>query len=209
MEPGHKSQGFGRQKADLTCIWSGRWPGGSAAGKWTHALLGLILTCLSSTSTTSTLIVSCCIYALSKTKRCSTGKHLFLKSYATLSAFSVFAPQFWRLSGSRQKKIRDKTIQTFKKGEKVNLNRIWKEKQQMYCQNARRKKKKTCLTGEVFICISVVHANIKHLMSAFFRDTDERKRDARLTLSSHNQTVTRFSKQLAAQLSWHQTLTLQ
>lgn len=109
----------------------------------------------------------------------------------------------------KTKKIRDKTIQTFKKGEKVNLNRIWKEKQQMYCQNARRKKKKTCLTGEVFICISVVHANIKHLMSAFFRDTDERKRDARLTLSSHNQTVTRFSKQLAAQLSWHQTLTLQ
>lgn len=50
-------------------------------------------------------------------------------------------------------------------------------------------KKKTCLTGEVFICTSVVHANIKHLMSAFFRDTDERKRDARLTLSSHNQTV--------------------
>lgn len=41
-----------------------------------------------------------------------------------------------------KKKIRDKTIQTFKKGEKVNLNRIWKEKQQMYCQNARRKKKK-------------------------------------------------------------------
>lgn len=72
-----------------------------------------------------------------------------------------------------------------------------------------KNKKKTCLTGEVFICTSVVHANIKHLMSAFFRDTDERKRDARLTLSSHNQTVIRFSKQLAAQLSWHQTLTLQ
>lgn len=78
----------------------------------------------------------------------------------------------------------------------------------MYCQNARRKKK-SCLTGEVFICTSVVYANIKHLMSAFFRDTDERKRDARLTLSSNNQTVIRFSKQLAAQLSWHQTLTLQ
>lgn len=55
MEPGHKSRGFGRQKADLTCIWSGRWPGGSAAGKWTHALLGLILTCLSSTGTNSAL----------------------------------------------------------------------------------------------------------------------------------------------------------
>lgn len=53
MEPGHKSQGFGRQKADLTCIWSGWWPGGSAAGKWTPALLGLILTCLSSTSTSA------------------------------------------------------------------------------------------------------------------------------------------------------------
>lgn len=67
----------------------------------------------------------------------------------------------------------------------------------------------TCLSGEGFICTSVVHANIKHLMSLFFRDADERKRDASRTLSSHNQTVMRFSKQLAAQLSWHQTLTLE
>lgn len=55
MEPGHKSKGFGRQKANLTCIWCSRWPGGSAAGKWTHALLGLILTCVSSTSTAAPL----------------------------------------------------------------------------------------------------------------------------------------------------------
>lgn len=69
-------------------------------------------------------------------------------------------------------------------------------------------KRKHVSAVRFFICTSVVHANIKHLMSAFFRDADERKRDASLTLSSHNQTVIRFSKQLAAQLSWHQTLTL-
>lgn len=36
-----------------------------------------------------------------------------------------------------------------------------------------------------------------------------REEERWLTLSSNNQTVIRFSKQLAAQLSWHQTLTLQ
>lgn len=57
--------------------------------------------------------------------------------------FQFLTPQFWQLSGSRVEKKGDKTIQTFKKGEKVNLNRIWKQqKQQMYCQNARRRRKK-------------------------------------------------------------------
>lgn len=126
------------------------------------------------------------------------------------------APQFWQLSGSRGK-IKEREIKRsklLKRGGKVNLNQIRKQqKQQIYCQKTQeeeeeKEKKKTCLTGEVFICTSVVYADIKHLMSAFFRDADERKRDVRLALSSHNQTVIRLSKQLAAQLSWHQTLTL-
>lgn len=35
-------------------------------------------------------------------------------------------------------------------------------------EEGEKKEEKSCLTGEVFICTSVVHANIKHLMSAFF-----------------------------------------
>lgn len=110
----------------------------------------------------------------------------------------------------REIQTTDKTKVTFKK--KGRKGKLESDLETVETTNAlskcRRKKAQTCLSGEVFICTSVVHANIKHLMSAFFRDADERKRDASLTLSSHNQTVIRFSKQLAAQLSWHQTLTL-
>lgn len=216
MEPGHKSQGFGRQKADLTCIWSGWWPGGSAAGKWTHALLGLILTCLSSSSDHLHPRRPCHAAntppPTSKKKREAFNWKTFIPKvmWANFSAFfrSSIPATFWF---EREHRKRWKTIQTFKKGGKGKLesNLETAETTNVLSKYKKKEKKKTRLTGEVFICTSVVHANIKHLMSAFFRDTDERKRDARLTLSSHNQTVIRFSKQLAAQLSWHQTLTLQ
>lgn len=89
-----------------------------------------------------------------KNERRSTGKHLFLKSCERIFLL-FFAPQFRRLSGSRGNTGRDeKQSKLLKRGEKVNLNRIWKQqKQQMYCQNTRRRRRKKHVSPVRFLFV--------------------------------------------------------
>lgn len=118
MEPGHKSKGFGRQKANLTCIWSSRWPGGSAAGKWTHALLGLILTCVSSTSTAASLLHYSVMPYTPPIKNQEVLERKTLIHMQPWEFFFIFYVFILLVSCTNGRNSQDKTIKTFKEVEK-------------------------------------------------------------------------------------------